>query len=470
MFDDRSLQMRRILGVYDICFAAVAFLSSLAIENLFYPRETASIITIIAPLPLILSFFIFTLPHFGAYRSPRTSTGLSYIWAVGQAVFTSLGTLLLFILVFNIPYVSVRLIFIFAIVTLCGMSGARFYTLWYFRNSLKYGRNFKKILIIGSGDRASSLAKALNNKAEWGFDIVGHLDPDPTRVGLTINNSRVIGTTAEIDAILKNNVIDEVILAIPRTMLEDVEDIVFACQEGGVNFRLMADVFELSVAHVSLTSLGRIPLLTIEPVSLDEKKLLIKRLIDLLFTLVWMPVFLPIMGVIALAIKLGDDGPIFFIQERVGLKKRTFRMYKFRSMRTDAESMLKDLEHLNEAEGPNFKITNDPRVTKIGNFLRKTSLDELPQLFNVLRGDMSLIGPRPMSLRDVDLFDKRIQRKRFSVKPGLTCLWQISGRSNLPFSKWLELDLEYIENWSLTNDFLILLKTIPAVLFRKGAV
>jgi lipopolysaccharide/colanic/teichoic acid biosynthesis glycosyltransferase len=139
-------------------------------------------------------------------------------------------------------------------------------------------------------------------------------------------------------------------------------------------------------------------------------------------------------------------------------------------MRIDAEAMLKDIEHLNEAEGPNFKIANDPRITRAGRFLRHTSLDELPQLINILRGEMSLVGPRPMSIRDVDLFDKGIQRKRFSVKPGITCIWQISGRSNLPFHKWLELDLEYIDTWSLSLDLLILLKTIPVVLLRKGAM
>ena len=151
------------------------------------------------------------------------------------------------------------------------------------------------------------------------------------------------------------------------------------------------------------------------------------------------------------------------------MRKHIFPMYKFRSMQVDAEEQLKDIEHLNEAEGPIFKIKNDPRITRVGRFIRKSSIDELPQLINVLRGEMSLVGPRPMSIRDVDLFDRGIQRKRFSVKPGLTCIWQISGRSNLPFEKWLELDLKYIDTWSFGLDLQILLKTFPAVVKSQGA-
>ena len=183
-----------------------------------------------------------------------------------------------------------------------------------------------------------------------------------------------------------------------------------------------------------------------------------------------MPFLLPIMTILAIAIKMESPGPIFFVQQRVGLRKHLFPMFKFRSMYEDAEQKMKEIEHLNEADGPIFKMTNDPRITQVGHFIRKTSLDELPQLLNVLRGEMSLVGPRPMSIRDVNLFNKGIQRKRFSVKPGITCIWQISGRSNLPFSQWLLLDLEYIENWSLSLDLKILLKTIPAVLKSKGAV
>jgi len=182
-----------------------------------------------------------------------------------------------------------------------------------------------------------------------------------------------------------------------------------------------------------------------------------------------MPVVLPLLAVAGIAIKMDSPGPVVFVQQRVGLKKRYFPMFKLRSMHVDAEEKLKEMEHLNEADGPIFKMKNDPRVTRVGAFIRKTSIDELPQLFNVLRGDMSLVGPRPMSIRDVDLFDRGIQRRRFSVKPGLTCIWQISGRSDLPFHKWLELDLEYIEHWSLGLDFKILFKTPAAVLKSKGA-
>jgi exopolysaccharide biosynthesis polyprenyl glycosylphosphotransferase len=232
---------------------------------------------------------------------------------------------------------------------------------------------------------------------------------------------------------------------------------------------MMADVFDVHVARTRLVALGPIPLLTLEPVAQEEWKLLVKRLMDFTVAALMVPLLLPVIGLIAAAIKLDSPGPVFFVQERVGRRKRHFRMLKFRTMVEDAGQRQAEFEHLNEAQGPIFKIANDPRITRVGRFLRRSSLDELPQLLHVLSGEMSLVGPRPMSLRDVDLFDQGIQRKRFSVKPGLTCLWQISGRSDLPFSKWLELDLAYIERWSLGLDLKILFKTLPAVVSGRGA-
>jgi exopolysaccharide biosynthesis polyprenyl glycosylphosphotransferase len=313
------------------------------------------------------------------------------------------------------------------------------------------------------------LVLALQEQMAWGVEVVGYVDPDPTRVGMTVLGVPVIGTIENIHDCLKNNVIDEVIIAISRTMLKDAEPIVLACEQEGIRLRFMADVFNVQVARISLSEIKGIPLLNMEPVAQDSQQLLAKRVFDVTCTLLALPILIPIFLIVAIAIKLDSPGPVFFVQQRVGIRKYIFPMYKFRSMYIDAEEKLKEIEHLNEAEGPIFKIKNDPRITRLGRFIRKTSIDELPQLINVLKGEMSLVGPRPMSIRDVDLFDHGVQRKRFSVQPGLTCIWQISGRSDLPFEKWLELDLEYIDSWSFWLDIKILIKTFPVVLLSKGA-
>lgn len=469
MFDEKSQKTQRLLTIWDIFFSLISFVAAIWIQN-FRPEETINFFSHIAILPFLLALLILSLSYFDAYRPPRSASNAFYTVAIIKTMAVTLGLLFTSLFFLKIQYVSRMVVFTFAAIAFIGMAGARIVMLRRFRQAITQGEDLLKVLIIGSGERATFLSRTLTEKSEWGIDIIGYLDTEPELVGTEVYKGRVLGTISDINAILKKNVIDEVIVAIPRNMLADVNDIAHACEEEGVKFRFMADIFNLSAARVSLANLAGVPLLTLEPVALDESKLLLKRFIDLSLTLLALPFLLPILAVIAIAIKLDDGGPVFFVQERVGLKKRLFPMFKFRTMRVDAEAMLKDIEHLNEAEGPNFKIANDPRITRAGRFLRRTSLDELPQLINVLRGEMSLVGPRPMSIRDVNLFDKGIQRKRFSVKPGITCIWQISGRSNLPFHKWLELDLEYIDTWSLSLDLLILLKTIPVVLLRKGAM
>jgi len=469
MFDDRSQKTQRLLTIWDVFFSMVSFVAAIWIQT-FRPDETIDFFSHIAILPFLLALMILSLSYFDAYRPPRSASNFFYIVAIVKTMAVTLGLLFTVLFFLRIQYVSRMVILTFAGIAFIGLTGARMIALQNFRKAITQGKDLLKVLIIGSGERAAFLSRSLMDKAEWGIDIIGYLDTEPELVGTEVYKGHVLGTIQDINSILKKNVIDEVIVAIPRNMLADVNDIAQACEEEGVKFRFMADIFNLSAARVSLANLAGVPLLTLEPVALDESKLLLKRFIDLSLTLLAVPFLLPILAIIALAIKLDDGGPVFFIQERVGLKKRLFPMFKFRTMRVDAEAMLKDIEHLNEAEGPNFKIANDPRITKAGHFLRRTSLDELPQLINVLRGEMSLVGPRPMSIRDVNLFDKGIQRKRFSVKPGITCIWQISGRSNLPFHKWLELDLQYIDTWSLSLDLLILIKTIPVVLLRKGAM
>src|SRR6202045_671475 len=197
--------------------------------------------------------------------------------------------------------------------------------------------------------------------------------------------------------------------------------------------------------------------------------LLVKRILDIIISSGCIVFFLPLLLITAVLIKLTSAGPVFFIQKRVGLNKRVIKVWKFRTMVANAAQRQQALEHLNEVTGPVFKIMNDPRVTRLGKFLRKTSVDELPQLFNVLKGDMSLVGPRPLPVRDYEGFSEDWHRRRFSVRPGITCLWQVNGRTSIAFDQWMELDMQYIDRWSLWLDLKILAKTIPALLKGSGA-
>ncbi|WP_373498632.1 sugar transferase [Desulfococcus sp.] len=470
MFEDRSKEFDRALLMLDITSILIAFFASYGFRFGFSGYDRGNFYEHISILPMIFALILFHLSYFNAYVSPRRMRMVDYVWAVSKSVAAAMTAILGVIFFLKLNFVSRVVIINFTGLILAMLILDRVFIVSYFRRSLNRGEYFLKVLIIGTGNRAIHLSRVLREKVEWGVDIVGYIDPKLDLVGSEVLGVPVLGTVEDISSILKQYVIDEVLLAIPRTLIGDVESIAHACEEEGIKLRIMADLYDLEVARVSLMQLDAIPLLTLEPVALDEGKLFLKRLIDVAAVTLSMPVLLPLMGCVALAIKFDSPGPVFFLQDRVGLKKRQFKMIKFRSMYVGSEGKLKELEHLNEAQGPIFKMTNDPRVTRVGRFIRRTSLDEIPQLLNVLGGSMSLVGPRPMSVRDVNLFDRGIQRKRFSVKPGITCLWQISGRSNLPFSKWLEFDLEYIEKWSLTLDFKILLKTVPVVLRGNGAV
>ncbi len=470
MFEKKSQQILRVMIFSDISLTILSYILSFWFNPIFPQKIEADFFSHFSLLPLITSLLMLSLPYFKAYDGPRGTSIFMYAWSVTRAIALSIAVLLTLLFFLKVQYVSRYVIFMFAGSCFIFLVGIRILVILYFRKSIKKGEHSLNVLIIGTGARAVYLSEKLLEHSEWGIDIIGYIDPDPERVGMQMPGSKVIGTVNDIISVLKHHVVDEVIIAITRNMIGDVEEIAHECEEEGVKLRFMADVFDLNLARITLVDIDKIPLLTLEPVAQDEVKLIIKRIFDLTLTLISMPILLPLMGLIAIVIKIDSPGSVFYLQERVGLKKRVFKMIKFRSMEIGADKKLKEIEHLNEAKGPIFKMGNDPRVTRVGKFIRKTSLDEFPQLFNVVNGDMSLVGPRPMSIRDVNLFNKGIQRKRFSVTPGITCIWQISGRSNLPFEKWLELDLEYIENWTLWLDLKILIKTIPVVLVRRGAL
>jgi exopolysaccharide biosynthesis polyprenyl glycosylphosphotransferase len=271
-------------------------------------------------------------------------------------------------------------------------------------------------------------------------------------------------------AYLRRTAVDEVIVCLPMKSLYDrVIEVVEACEAQGITVRVAADIFPCNASHSSIERFGADELISIHPHTISTASAGAKRAIDVVVSSLLLLLFLPLFALVALMIKLAAPGPVFFTQERVGLNKKIFRMLKFRTMVQDAADQQAELECLNEASGPVFKISDDPRITSIGKMLRRTSIDELPQLINVLIGEMSLVGPRPLPVRDFEGFSEDWHRRRFSVRPGISGLWQVAGRSNLPFEQWMELDLQYIDEWSLYLDLKVLLKTIPAVIRGTGA-
>jgi exopolysaccharide biosynthesis polyprenyl glycosylphosphotransferase len=327
----------------------------------------------------------------------------------------------------------------------------------------------RSLLIVGSGARALSLYTEVL-KSSHRFEVLGFVEsPQNDAIAADIR-PHIIGTLDDLERILMKQAIDRVLITLPgRSCHAQIQTALTTCERAGVEAQCyIADIFELSVARPKFEPEGNVSVISMKVVQ-DDARLLAKRAIDILCALLALLVLGPVMLIIALAISFTSPGPAIFVQERFGFRKRCFRMFKFRTMDLNAETLQPELESRNEAHGPAFKMRNDPRVTRLGRWLRKTSLDELPQLFNVLKGEMSLVGPRPLPIRDVSRFTEGALMRRFSVKPGLTCLWQISGRSKTGFEDWIRLDLKYIDEWSLGLDFKILLKTLPVVLRADGA-
>jgi exopolysaccharide biosynthesis polyprenyl glycosylphosphotransferase len=468
-FDGKSRYLAKLLVVLDL--SVVALVYTLAVKAYPFIRggETLDELVHLGLLPIVLvGFAMSRRVSMGSSDLQRESLRSQSVM-IFQEILLTLGILLFAVFLLKLDEVSRAVIVVFAVTAYVSLVGMRrFLFWWYAERQADAVENHLKVLVIGSGRRARSLADQLQQSSEWGIHIIGFLDPKGESAGRR-DTDEILGHVDQISEILRDNVVEDVVVAVPRDMLSDIQMIIDACQEEGVRLQFMADLYDFRAQRIRLSLVNDIPLLVFEPVARDESALLVKRIFDIVVTLAAMPLLLPILALTAIAIKLEDPGPAFFNQQRVGLHKRLFKMYKFRSMVVDAEARMKEVEHLNEAKGPNFKIKDDPRVTRVGRFIRKTSIDELPQLFNVLLGDMSLVGPRPMSIRDVQLFDKGVQRKRFSVRPGITCLWQVSGRSDLEFDDWLRLDLEYIGNWSFWLDLKILFRTVYVVLMRKGA-
>lgn len=328
----------------------------------------------------------------------------------------------------------------------------------------------RKALIIGTGARALNFYEKLSTRPNP-YEVIGFIDERWSGWGqFEQTGLPFLGGMDELEHILGETVIDEVLVALPmKSFYEKIESLVKSCEEQGITVRCLNDLFPLQTARMKSQNMLDQPMLTIHTAPIHRLKLAAKRALDITVSILLLILLLPLFLIAGALIKIDSPGPVFFIQERMGYNKRRFPLLKFRTMVADAEAKLKDVACLNIETGPAFKIRNDPRITRFGKLLRKTSLDELPQLINILRGEMSLVGPRPLFGWEIERISEPWIKRRFSMKPGLTGLWQVSGRSNMDFSKRIRLDLQYIDNWSIWMDLMIILKTVPAVLLGRGA-
>jgi exopolysaccharide biosynthesis polyprenyl glycosylphosphotransferase len=467
------------LKLFDLGLVVLSF--GLAMFFVVKHTETASLAEFFSIRVKVSNCIIFAIALFcchgmfalcGLYESKRLSTKTAEVIEVLKA--SSLSTFCLTILsvIFSLKtMITPRFLGVFWLVLSVSLVGSRLFMRYWLASMRRQGHNLHHILILGTNSRAISFARSIEAAPELGYRLLGFVDDPWDKMDEFIATG--FNLAANYDGLaefLRHNVVDEVAIYVPlRSFYEHAAQMAALCEQQGIIMRFDSDLFNLKIARPRTTVFGGEEPQLAQSVALKGHAFFLKRAIDIIVSTVVLVVFAPLLLAVALLIRFTSPGPILFGQVRLGFNKRRFTMYKFRSMVPDAERIQEELLHLNEMSGPVFKMRNDPRVTPMGRILRKTSLDELPQLFNVLKGEMSLVGPRALSVRDYQLFNEDWQRRRFSVPPGITCLWQIHGRNSIPFERWMELDMQYIDKWSLWLDLKILARTIPAVLKGSGA-
>jgi exopolysaccharide biosynthesis polyprenyl glycosylphosphotransferase len=466
-----------LLKISDLCILIIGILvasSVVASTPYKYPQLNhilsmrISISNLIALLAM-MSIWHMACHGFQLYRSRRLESGYFEEWkdiigaTTTATVIFALGGIVLGARLFS-PYFVSAFWFISTVATILFRTLLR----CLLRRVRIRGRNLRLVIIVGTNDRAHAFARSVESNRQLGYYVLGYVDdllysPNGGKVQL-------LGALKDFAAIIRSRVVDEVIVALPiKSQYEKIQRIIEIAEEQGIVVRCLWNPFNTKVSSSDLAVFAGFPVVEMTNGMHRYSRPLAKRGMDMVLGSLLLLLTLPVMLVAAIAVKLTSRGPILFVQDRVGHNKRIFRLYKFRTMVTNADEIQGELESQNEMDGPVFKIRKDPRITKVGRWLRRLSIDELPQLFNVIRGDMSLVGPRPLPIRDYNGFDNDWQRRRFSVRPGLTCLWQVNGRNSISFQDWMKLDLEYIDNWSLLGDMKILFKTVPAIINGEGA-
>ncbi len=434
---------------------------------------TQNFVDFTAFLPITILLMVVLMILFetkGLYRLPRGTGILDYSSIIVSSVLSGMALLIVFVFLYR-PFYYSRLIFAFAGLTIVGLLIlSRLLLLLFWRWAWAQGYGLERVLVVGGNGLGHQVMDAIAARPNLGYHLVGYLHdrPAPNDHDTSHTHYPHLGNIEQIKQQVKHHAVHQVILALPFWEHGRLPQLVQMCRSLGVDFQIAPDLYELSFDRVDVLNVSGVPLIGLKENSIKGWNLAVKRTLDVALILLATPILLPITTLIALIIRLDSKGPALFRQTRVGKHGKGFTCYKFRTMVVDAEKRKAELAALNEADGPLFKIRSDPRITRVGRFLRQSSLDELPQLLNVLRGEMSLVGPRPGLPEEVDQYDPW-HRRRLEVTPGLTGLWQVLGRSDTSFDEMVRLDIFYTENWSVGMDLQILLKTIPVVLIGKGA-
>ena len=478
MFKQRIRLQAGLVLALDLCLVAAAFLLAYALRSwLFpqvlpglFPRPLYPLSDHLPLLPVALLAWAVPLLATRRYRSHRIAdlkTEATAILKVAAAA-TVLVLFAVFVLQLDQILLEDRLsrpwLLLFSGLSFVLLLAEKIALRALARDLRQHGLNQRAVLIAGTPEAVRQLARSIEDHSYWGLRIVGLIHTDGSRSAR--GDQPVWGGVDDILRVVSEHVVDDVFFAVTPNELPALQTIFDALQEQGIQTRIALDLLPPAHSQVQLDSLAGRPIVTLSPAPSSLPLLLFKRLYDVCIGLLLLAISLPAILMLALLIKITSSGSVLYRQTRCGLNGRRFTMYKLRTMVADADARRAELKHLNTMSGPAFKMDRDPRITPLGHYLRRFSLDELPQFWNVVRGDMSLVGPRP--LEEKEPYTRR-QRRRLSMKPGITCLWQVSGRSDLDFDRWMELDLEYIDKWSPTLDFKIMLKTIPAVLSRRGA-
>ena len=478
MRDDKHRLTIYVLKIADLCLLVLSFCLTMAL--VVDPKTRTTVGDLLSMRTKISTFAIFllallvcymALSFCGLYRSRRLSNKGMEILDVTKAMTISVVCFVLIGSAFSIRAVTLPFLACFWAISIAILSICRFFMRLVLARVRVHGRNLRYMLILGTNPRAIEFARRMSANPELGYRLLGFVDNEwPGMTAFRNSGYRLVSDYAGLAEYLRRNVVDEVAIYLPfGSFYRHSSEVASLCGQHGILMRFSSDIFGLKTARWRTEEFAGDHYIAAYSGAGEEWAFTAKRALDIAASAILLFLLSPMLIAVSVGIKLTSPGPVFFLQERIGVNKRRFRIYKFRTMVPNAEKLMAKLETKNEASGPVFKIKNDPRITPIGKWLRRSSIDELPQLLNVLKGDMSLVGPRPLPVRDYEGFNEDWQRRRFSVKPGITCLWQVNGRSGVSFEQWMLLDLQYMDEWSLWLDLKILAKTVPAVLKGEGA-